>query len=112
MDKSELQQNQYLLDLGDVACMAEVFVNGKNMGTLWKSPYKTDITDALKHGMNELEIRVTNTWVNRLIGDEQPNNKQRYTYTSVKFYHAEDPLLPAGLIGPVNIKVLKMKNKS
>lgn len=112
MDKSELQQNQYLLDLGDVACMAEVFVNGKSMGTLWKSPYKTDITDALKHGMNELEIRVTNTWVNRLIGDEQPNNKQRYTYTSVKFYHAEDPLLPAGLIGPVNIKVLKMKNKS
>ncbi|MBQ7213804.1 MAG: hypothetical protein IJS25_04665, partial [Bacteroidales bacterium] len=58
------------LNLGVVQNMAEVFVNGLSCGVLWHVPFAADITDALRNGENELEIRVTNLWVNRMIGDE------------------------------------------
>jgi hypothetical protein len=60
-----------MLDLGEMNDIAEVKMNGKNLGVLWYPPYSVDITDALKKGENELEIAVTNNWANRLIGDEQ-----------------------------------------
>jgi hypothetical protein len=60
-----------MLDLGEMNDIAEVKVNGKNLGVLWYPPYSVDVTDALKTGENELEIAVTNNWANRLIGDEQ-----------------------------------------
>jgi hypothetical protein len=59
------------LDLGRIEVLAEVLVNGRNLGLVWKPPYRLDITDALKAGDNSLEVRVTNLWPNRLIGDEQ-----------------------------------------
>jgi hypothetical protein len=62
------------LELGRVAVIASVAINGKKMGTFWKRPYRIDITDALKAGVNNLEIKVTNLWPNRLIGDEQLPN--------------------------------------
>jgi hypothetical protein len=55
----------------------------------------------LKPGVNTLEIRVTNLWVNRLIGDQQPDVVKKYTYTAQQFYRADSPLLPSGLLGPV-----------
>lgn len=58
------------LDLGEVQSMAEVRLNGKACGILWHAPFSVDVTDALREGENELEIRVTNLWVNRMIGDE------------------------------------------
>ncbi|GEO12291.1 glycosyl hydrolase [Segetibacter aerophilus] len=58
------------LDLGRVEVIAEVMVNGKNLGILWKRPYQVDITESLKTGVNQLIIKVTNLWPNRLIGDE------------------------------------------
>ncbi len=58
------------LDLGEVNVMAEVLVNGRSCGLLWRPPFVADVTDALRDGTNELEIRVTNLWVNRMIGDE------------------------------------------
>ena len=60
-----------MLDLGKMNDIAEVKVNGKNLGVLWYPPYSVDVTDALKKGENELEIAVTTNWANRLIGDEQ-----------------------------------------
>jgi hypothetical protein len=81
--------------------MAEVVVNGASLGTLWKSPYRIDITKSLKKGVNTLELRVVNTWANRIIGDKQPDCVHRYTYTVWDFYKADSPLLPAGLMGPV-----------
>lgn len=93
--------NKLWLDLGDVKNIAEVTVNGKPLGILWESPFRVDVTSALKPGSNALEIKVTNLWVNRLIGDQQPDAAKKYTYTAVQFYHADSPLLPSGLIGPV-----------
>ncbi len=58
-----------LLDLGRVGDIAEVSVNGHALGELWKSPYRIDVTSALKLGENKVEIKVTNEWTNRLAGD-------------------------------------------
>jgi hypothetical protein len=59
------------LDLGNVQVIAEVSVNGKPSGILWKPPFELDLTDQLKPGTNLFEVAVVNCWVNRLIGDEQ-----------------------------------------
>ncbi|HEY0943809.1 MAG TPA: hypothetical protein VGD81_01030, partial [Opitutaceae bacterium] len=59
------------LDLGQVADIAEVHINGTRAGTLWAPPMRADITRWLRPGENTLELLVTNTWVNRLIGDER-----------------------------------------
>jgi hypothetical protein len=91
------------LDLGDVKNLAEITVNSRPLGILWKTPFRVDVTSALKAGANTLEIKVANLWVNRLIGDEQPGATKKYTYTAVAFYRADSPLLPSGLIGPVRI---------
>ncbi|MCX6895688.1 MAG: glycosyl hydrolase, partial [Verrucomicrobia bacterium] len=67
-----------VLDLGKVAVMAEVKLNGKVLGVLWKPPFRVDITDAVKAGDNQLEIKVVNLWANRQIGDEQlPEDSER-----------------------------------
>lgn len=70
---------RFFLDLSSVEVIAEVVLNGKNLGILWARPYRVDITDALKSGSNTLEIRVTNLWPNRLIGDEQLPDEAEYT---------------------------------
>lgn len=91
------------LDLGDVKNLAEVSLNGKPLGIVWKTPFRVEVSGAIKQGANELEVKVTNLWVNRLIGDQLPNVAKKFTYTSQQFYRAESPLLPSGLLGPVRI---------
>ena len=91
------------LDLGDVKNLAQVSVNGVSLGILWKTPFRVDVTGALKPGANTLVVKVTNLWVNRLIGDQQPDVAKKYTYTAQQFYQATSPLLPSGLLGPVQI---------
>jgi hypothetical protein len=121
-----------MLDLGDVQVMAEVKLNGKDLGLLWKPPFRADVSDLLRAGDNELQVSVTNLWVNRLIGDEQypliephkldndghggvieiprwltgqgekPQTKRK-TFSTWRHYTKDDALLPSGLIGPVRI---------
>ena len=91
------------LDLGDVKNLAVVTVNGKDLGTVWHAPYRVDATSALKPGANEITIKVVNAWVNRLIGDQQPDATTKYTFATLKPYKADSPLLPSGLMGPVVI---------
>ena len=91
------------IDLGDVKNLAEVSVNGKPLGIVWKTPYRVDATGALKAGANRLEIKVTNGWVNRIIGDRQPDATKQYTFTVPTFYRASAPLWPSGLLGPVQL---------
>lgn len=73
------QEKRLFLDLGEVEVMAQVFINGVDLGVLWTRPYIADITDFVQEGKNELEIRVTNQWVNRLIGDEQLPEENPYS---------------------------------
>lgn len=99
----------YILDLGDIKNIAEVTINGKKIGTIWKKPYRIDVTGGLKPGSNVVSIKVTNLWVNRLIGDAQPGVTNKITYTTMPFYKADSPLLPSGLLGPVRVMEVKMK---
>jgi hypothetical protein len=93
------------LDLGTVANLAEVRVNGQPCGIAWTPPHRLDITQALKKGDNQLAISVTNTWANRLIGDQTLPADQRPTWTPAPSPAAGKPLLPAGLLGPVVLSV-------
>ncbi len=105
------------LQLGEVKDIARVRLNGKSLGVVWTAPWTVDLTGVAKPGTNELEIDVTNTWVNRLIGDASlpeneritktivrrpPDYKGRYPY--LRGYLATDPLLRSGLIGPVRVE--------
>jgi hypothetical protein len=91
------------LDLGAVNNLARVTVNGINCGVAWTPPYRVDISRALRPGINRLEIRVTNTWANRLLGDRlAPPANGPLTWTTAPLREAAR-LLPAGLLGPVRI---------
>lgn len=121
------------LDLGEVAVMADVILNGHHLGVLWKPPFRTDVTSVLRAGENTLEIAVANLWVNRLIGDQQlppdadrnkngslkswpqwlldgkPSPSGRYTFTSWELWRKTDPLVESGLIGPVQLRTTVCK---
>jgi hypothetical protein len=101
--------SQLWFDLGDVKNIAEISVNGQPLGIAWKTPFRLDASHAMKPGANTLDIRVTNLWVNRMIGDRQPNATKQYTFTSPTFYRADSPLLPSGLLGPVQI--IRVRNE-
>jgi hypothetical protein len=83
-------------------------VNGENTGVLWKLPFSANITSALLPGKNKLEIKVTNVWANRLIGDQLNPQDKRYT-EPMNTIHYDEPheqvLRPSGLLGPVKISV-------
>lgn len=87
------------LDLGEVKNIAEVYINGEKVQTLWKSPFVADISGFIHGGNIDLEIKVTNLWVNRLIGDADESDRK--SYTSTAFFKKGDQLLPSGLLGPV-----------
>ena len=94
--------SRILLSLGEVNDVAEVWVNGRNIRTVWKAPYRVDVTDALKAGNNMIEVKVANRWVNRLIGDAQPG-ATKVGWTVTPTYSPRAPLLSSGLIGPVSL---------
>ena len=71
------------LDLGKVREVVEIYVNGEEMGILWKPPYVIDITRVVKAGENTLTLEVANTWSNRLTGDGLLPESERYTKTNI-----------------------------
>ena len=132
------------LDLGVVKELARIRVNGIDCGVAWKAPHWVDISQALKVGANAVEIEVTNTWANRLIGDEQetadstfieaekrwkdkdgkplsvgrmlgefpewmmknqPRPGNRVGFCSWNYFTKNSPLLDAGLLGPVQVRM-------
>ena len=97
-----------LLHFGAVDWEATVSVNGKELGIAWRRPFRVEVTGALRSGRNELEIRVTNLWVNRLIGDAALPESQRVARSHVVF-RPDQPLLSSGLLGPVTIESYKEK---
>jgi hypothetical protein len=99
-NKSDINVAKILFD--SIFNIVTIKINGVDCGTLWTPPYELDITKALKSGENKIEIEVTNTWRNRLIGDElNPENKT--TWYNSAFKLKNKPLLPAGLVGDVKI---------
>jgi len=100
------KHEKIMLDLGLVTAIAKVTVNGKELGGLWTAPYRIDITSALKAGSNKLEIKVVNTWVNRLIGDSKLSPDERKTWMNDNRYTPESNLKPSGLKGPVKLEIM------
>lgn len=105
---SALQKGaKLLLNLGEVKDIAEVALNGKPLGILWKAPYTIDITSAVKPGQNTLEVKVTNEWTNRLNGDKLvPNDKKVLKGASPLMFGATNGIPASGLIGPVVIQAV------
>ena len=107
-----------LLQLGKVAALAQVRLNGKDLGIVWTAPWQAELTGALKAGKNELEIEVTNPWANRLVGDAALPPEQRITKSNMQYekgkrtlkgfqgFASEDALQPSGLQGPVRLELL------
>ena len=97
-----------LLDLGRVGDIAEVSVNGRALGQLWKAPYQIDVSSALQPGENKLEIKVTNQWTNRIAGDRAAAADKK-VLTELPpgrgggGFGGPAPLPESGLIGPVRI---------
>jgi hypothetical protein len=85
-------------DLGRVEVLAHVTVNGKDMGVVWKAPYRLDITSALKPGKNTLAVAVTNLWPNRMIGDARL--PEEYPYVDSEWPVGER-IAPDGSHSPV-----------
>lgn len=122
-------RRRYILDLGDVEVIAQVWLNGRDLGILWKPPFRVDVTGLLKPGTNRLQVAVTNLWPNRMIGDEElpedsernpngtlkawpawllagkPSPTGRFTFTSWRLWRKGSPLVPSGLLGPVTIRI-------
>jgi len=64
-------KSRMVLDLGKVNYIASVRLNGRDLGVVWTAPWRVDISDVVREKANSLEVKVTNVWANRLIGDEQ-----------------------------------------
>lgn len=104
---------QYFLQLENVkdVGIAEVKINGQDKGILWVKPFRIEISEELQKGNNILEIKVVNSWYNRVAGDEMSPDKKRFTSTNVVVRNdfrgrsrKEIPLEPSGLLGPVTIQ--------
>jgi beta-galactosidase/beta-glucuronidase len=91
------------LDLGDVKNLAEVRLNGKNLGVFWALPFRVDVTDAIKPTGNSLEIEVVNFWPNRIIGDQSLPPEKRLTRTNIRKLTKNTLLMESGLLGPVSV---------
>ncbi len=111
---------QYFLQLESVkdVGIAEVKINGKDKGILWTKPFRIEISQELQKGENKLEIKVVNSWYNRVAGDQMFPDKKQYTKTNVMLNHdfrgrtiEEIPLEPSGLLGPIVVEEAIMKNK-
>ena len=96
----------FILNLGKVAVIAKVFVNGKDIGTVWAEPYQLDITKAVVPGKNMLKVEVTSTWFNRLVYDAAQPEDKRKTWT-ISGPAKDNALRPSGLLGPVTVSVDK-----
>ena len=95
------------INLGEVAVMAEVKINGEKVGGVWISPYRLNVSDFIQVGENQLEIEVANLWRNRLIYDKKLPEKERYSWTVVEDIREDEEPHPSGLLGPVTIEQMK-----
>jgi hypothetical protein len=112
-------ENRIIIEFNDIGVIAELVINNEKVGDFWHKPFEIDITDFIKNGNNELVVKVTNVWRNRLIGDKQypdyfptSESKQKefetYLITDIQL-GGDEELVPSGIIGDVKLKVLREK---
>ena len=111
-----------IVDLGVVRNLAEVYTNGVLCASLWRPPFRFRLAAAREI---RLEVRVTNLWPNRLIGDAfkaddgawsekgviteipswvengSPSPSGRSTFATWRLWTTNDVPLSSGLLGPV-----------
>lgn len=85
------------IDLGNPGFIARVFINAKEAGIVWCSPWSLDITQYLRNGENEIEIHVANSLMNRMIYDASLPERQRITYAYPIIASSNENLIPSGL---------------
>jgi hypothetical protein len=130
-DVNTVNGKKFFLNLGRVENIAEISINGSEPILVWKAPFSADITDFVRSGENQIKVSVTNLYPNRMIGDEclpteneydqygrlnklpewyksnETNSRKRVLFSTWKHYKADDPLLEAGLLGPVCISTVE-----
>lgn len=109
LSEEQMVDRRFLLDLGQVIELAQVYLNGHDLGISNFAPHQFDVTDVLRAGDNFLVVKVTNTWLNRLIEDDKRPENERLTHTnltrgptSATAWREAKPR-PSGLLGPVRI---------
>lgn len=105
LPKFNKEKQRVYINLGHLIALAKVQINGKDVGNVWTPPYKLNITDYCTSENNTLTVKVSNTWVNRLIGDKRLLAGQGSSWTMINPYNADSPLHVAGLLGPVQIEL-------
>lgn len=101
--KALRKKERKFLDLGQVGVIAEVKVNGISCGTAWTAPCRVEITQAWKKGKNQLEIRVANTWANRIKGAQEGKVSAEGIWTNAPYRLEKEKLNKSGLLGPLQI---------
>ncbi len=114
LDEDPIPGRKVFIELGSVkdVGIAEIRLNGSDLGTVWTPPFRAEVPQGLLRKENELEIKVVNSWYNRVAGDDESPNARRFTSTNINFKVDrrgraidEIPLEPSGLLGPVRLKV-------
>ena len=100
----KIPAGEIFINLGNVGVMAEVRINGQEIGGTWMAPFRLNTKNALKAGENTLEVEVVNVWRNRLVKDKMLPVEQRYTWLMVDDIRPGEKLQPSGLLGPVTIE--------
>lgn len=105
----ELADRELAVELGQVldVGIARVSLNGTDLGVAWRPPFRVEVSQAIKHGENSLEVTVVNSWRDRLIGDQNLPEDKRLTRTNIAVKNWK--LEPSGLLGPVRL-VSREKN--
>ena len=56
------------LVMRQVGTTAKVWINDRYVGGVWAAPYRLDVTDAVRNGMNSIRIETADTWINAIVG--------------------------------------------
>lgn len=92
---------QVLLRFPQLGSLARVFLNGKEVSTVWCSPWEADITPFIKKGENTFRIEVVNSLVNRMVGDVSLPVANRFTYAYPEVTTSQTSLVPSGIMDKV-----------
>lgn len=111
-DAPKSNADGWLLDLGQVCYSAKVWLNGKELGTLIASPFRTFVPkDLMRESGNELVVEVANLMANRIAYmDRKGIQWQKFFFVNIRyqpFSAADWEVLPSGLIGSVKLYPLR-----